>query len=156
ARALRPKVRVILRAFNESFDQALERTLGTHTAFSVSALAAPTFAAAAISRGAEHVLPVGDVLLGVSELVVPADRELERTVGEFERAHGVRVVQHIEAGGREVRPAERRSLSVSDRVVLLGTLPRVEAACALNPAAVARDLSGTPLPRHPTPEHNTV
>src|SRR5262249_53082503 len=80
----------------------------------------------------------------------------ERTVGDFERAHGVRVVQHIEAGGREVRPAERRSLSASDRVVLLGTLPRVEAACALNPAAVARGLTGAPLPPHPTPERDTV
>src|SRR5262249_57864766 len=64
--------------------------------------------------------------------------------------------EQVESSGRESRPGAARSLAASDRVVFLGPLSRVEAVGALNPEAVARDLSGTPLPRHPTPERDTV
>lgn len=74
ARVERPNMRVILRAFSEDFDRGLERSFGRDTAFSASALAAPSFAAATVAREIEHVLPLDGELLGVARVALrPAD-----------------------------------------------------------------------------------
>src|SRR5579872_6808525 len=94
ARAANPRIRVILRAFNEDFDNGLERRFGPHTAFSASALAAPTFAAAAAARNIEHVLPLDSQLLAVTTLSMPAVSSPGPTVLQFEQHFHVRAL-HI-------------------------------------------------------------
>jgi Trk K+ transport system NAD-binding subunit len=154
ARALRPDLRVVLRAFNETFDQALERHFGANTAYSVSALAAPTFAGAAISRGAAHVLPLDNVLLGVGELDLPA--QIKGAAQEFERANGVRIVQHADSAGHVQPVAGTRPLRAGDRLTFVGTLAGVEALRALAGGPPEVGATGVPLLDHPTTQYDTV
>ncbi len=147
ARAIRPGTRVILRAFSETFDQALERHFGQDTAFSVSALAAPTFAAAMITRGVDHVLPLESSLLGVSEITVAPLRKGQPpvTIETFEREHGVRVVAYADRSGKSAEPTPSRGLRVGDKVTYLATLERVEALRLASDGGTER-AQGDPLP----------
>jgi Trk K+ transport system NAD-binding subunit len=157
ARALRPNIRVILRAFSETFDQALDRHFGENAAFSVSALAAPTFAAAMISRGAEHVLPLGTSLLGVGDLrpsALPMGPPAP-TVGEFERQYNLRVVAYSDGAGRMQTALTGRRLQPTDRIAFVGTLDRIEALRGVLRGAAATGAESVPLLQHPTATFDT-
>jgi Trk K+ transport system NAD-binding subunit len=124
ARALRPKLRVILRAFNEQMDLNLENTFGINSVFSSSALAAPTFAAATVRRGLEHVVPVGnrDYLLGIGQVnlkVAPAPGE---TIQSLETRLQVRVL----SDGKGINTAH--TVSRGQSLPVIGRLGPVEAA----------------------------
>lgn len=125
ARAANPRIRVILRAFNEDFDHGLERRFGPHTAFSASALATPTFAAAAAARNIEHVLPLDAQLLAVTTLSMPAVASPGPTLRQLEQHFHVRAL-HIGAA----RAAAARTLAAGDHLTVLGTLPTIQALYA--------------------------
>ena len=156
ARAERPDMRVVLRVFNEALDSNLERGFGPNSAFSASALAAPTFAAAAVSREIDHALPLADDLLGVTQIVIQPDSQLSGFVHAVEQAHHIRVLQHWDAGGRHLRPGLMAQLTGGDTVTLLGPLEALEALRVKN----VRDsrlgfLKPLPL-QHPTDQYDTV
>jgi Trk K+ transport system NAD-binding subunit len=132
ARTLRPDLRVILRVFSEELDHNLERGLGANTAFSASALGAPTFAAAAMSREIDFVLPLAGSLLGVTAITIEPDSQLAGFVRAVEEAERVRVMRHHSAGGRRVTRGLMSQLSAGDRVTLIGALPQIEALRARN------------------------
>ncbi|HWQ12510.1 MAG TPA: NAD(P)-binding protein, partial [Roseiflexaceae bacterium] len=113
ARALRPDLRVILRIFNDELDEHLERSLGPNSAFSASALAAPTFAAAAISRDIDHVLPLDGVLLAVTQPATGPD--VASAVAE---ARGLQVLH---------RPAPGLHAPGGGQATVIGTLPAIAA-----------------------------
>jgi Trk K+ transport system NAD-binding subunit len=152
ARTVRPDIRVVVRAFSEQLDEQLDRIFGEDSTFSHSALAAPTIAAAAISREISYAIPVGAQLLGVAELVVQTGSQLTGSVQECETSRGVRVVEHRTARGKPPPGAPARALfQPGDRVTLLGTLAALEQVRSRN------HLPGQPWPpQHPTPERNTV
>lgn len=128
ARRSHPTIHTVLRIFHEKLDYNLERsTFGTNTAFSSSALAAPTLAAASVCRGITYALPLPDGLLGIAELTVTAGGKLDTLIYKIEEEFHVRVVSYT---GREsgqhscwrhrIRPTTR--LYGGDRVLLMGTL----------------------------------
>jgi Trk K+ transport system NAD-binding subunit len=123
---VRPAIRVILRVFNDELDSNLERSFGPNSAFSASALAAPTFAAAAVSRAIDVVLPVGDTLLGVALLTIEPSSRLAGLVRAVEEAHAIRVIHHEVGAGRRQRTPTCR-LADGDTIAVLGTLPALEA-----------------------------
>lgn len=96
-RNLRPDIRVILRAFSEDFDRGLEHVFGANTAFSSSALAAPTFAVAAITRHVEQVVQLDDELLALIPVDVPANWQGLRALEERYR---VRVLAESTSKGK--------------------------------------------------------
>jgi Trk K+ transport system NAD-binding subunit len=126
-RAERPGIRVVLRVFNEELDQNLERSFGSNSAFSTSALGAPTFAAATISREIDYVLPVAGKLLGVTRHVIRPGSRLCGITRDVERQHGIRVLVHQAAGGTRPQRAPARRLGPADRVVLIGALDALDA-----------------------------
>ena len=129
ARAANPRVRVILRAFNEDFDRGLERRFGPHTAFSASALAAPTFAAAAAARNIEHVLPLDSQLLAVTTLTMPKLTAPGPTPRQFEDSFHVRVL-HTGLSSGSVPTARSRAIATGDRLTVIGALPAIQALYA--------------------------
>ncbi|HEV2238983.1 MAG TPA: NAD-binding protein [Ktedonobacterales bacterium] len=150
ARTMRPKVRVVLRAFSEELDSNLERIFGPDSAFSQSALAAPTIAAATVSREIGYAVPVGPHLLGVAELAVPAGAA-PASVDALERTHSVRVVTHQDAAGRLPRGKAATTLRPGDRLTLIGTLD------ALEDVRVRHLPSGAPVPpQHPSAELDSI
>jgi Trk K+ transport system NAD-binding subunit len=156
ARAVRPDIRVILRVFNEELDRNLERTFGPNSAFSASALAAPTFAAAAVSRAIDWVLPVGETLLGISQLAIQPNSQLSGFVRAIEESNDIRVLQHQDASGRRLRRDPLRPLGSGDRVTVLGPLAALEMLRIKNVRGSKLGfLSPLPL-QHPTEQLNTV
>ncbi|HEX9371949.1 MAG TPA: NAD-binding protein, partial [Roseiflexaceae bacterium] len=144
-----------LRIFREELDRNLERGFGPNSAFSASALAAPTYAAASISREVDYVLPAGDDLLGVAQLTVQPDSRLAGPAGAIEQAHGVRVLLHHDAAGLPVRRDPQRPLGGGDRMTLLGSLSALEALRIDNAGGVSGALPPPPH-QHPTERHDTV
>lgn len=156
ARALRPTIRVILRAFSEDLDHDLERTFGRNTAFSTSALAEPTFTASALSRDLSHAIPLGDgpELLGLAQLVVSKGSLLTRTAREVEETYGVRLL--LGSGQKRGGPsAYVKIIRAGETVLALGPLAALEALRHANDPA-GQPGSEPPLPQHPTPTHDTI
>jgi Trk K+ transport system NAD-binding subunit len=138
ARDVRPRLPVVLRAFDEELDAGVEKVFGTDSTFSTSALAAPTLAAAVLSRGIDHVLPAtdGEEPLGVTHLVLPEKSGLAGPVAKFEQQYGVRVLATSRNGTvAPWRPSA--SLRGGDRVELVGTLAAVEALRRMSIAETA-------------------
>ncbi len=125
---VRPDVQMVMRIFDEELDTNLERSFGTNSAFSSSALAAPTLAAAAVSRNIVRVLPLSDCMIGISEITIAPDHELSGFVRSIEEKYDVRVLRHIDAHGRERHANLMNTLGGGDRVMLLGLLENLEAA----------------------------
>jgi Trk K+ transport system NAD-binding subunit len=150
ARTIKPQMRVVLRAFSEELDSNLERIFGPDSAFSHSALAAPTIAAAAISRDIGYAVPAGPDLLAVSELVVPAGAA-PASLAELEHTHRVRVVAHQDARDRPARGRAASELRPGDRLTLIGTL------AAMEDVRVRHLPVGGPVPlQHPSAELDSV
>lgn len=139
ARAERPSVRVILRAFSEDFDRGLERGFGRDTAFSASALAAPSFAAATVAREIEHVLPLDGALLGVARVALRAADATPTGLRALEARYDVRFVpEPLRAGYATV----------------MGRLSSLE---ALRLAGATGDgVRALPTPFQPGERHDTV
>jgi Trk K+ transport system NAD-binding subunit len=91
--SLAPQVRVVLRLFDPDLAARVERAFGIHISRSPSALAAPTFAAAAAGEHVLATIAVGAEVLAVARLrVEPGCRAQGRTVAELEAATGSRVL----------------------------------------------------------------
>jgi|HigsolmetaAR202D_1030399.scaffolds.fasta_scaffold00384_29 K+ transport systems, NAD-binding component len=173
ARRRQSKLPIVLRIFNDELDTNLENRFGHNSAFSASALAAPTFATAAMGRSIAHVLPlppgftVGDpsvTFLGVMQLTIARNSQLIGPPQACEDRFGVRILRHIKAkdlrkhGVRLRQPRTARQISTElapgDIVVLLGPMATLEQLRQLNEhdhnqqQAPLRSFSLEPLPGH--------
>ncbi len=120
ARNLRPDgMRCVLRIFNEDLDRSLERSFGQHSAFSASALAAPTYAAAAVSRDIETALPVFGQVIATTQIVAAGVARL--TPAALERAYDVRLLNLSPPVGLGNGTIANRS-----RITAIGTLDALE------------------------------
>lgn len=147
ARRQRPDLPVSLRIFNDELDTNLELTFGRNSAFSASALAAPTLAAAAIGRAIAHVLPLPEEFgtssdeyrfLGVLQLTIGDSSLLAGDLYSAEDQFDIRVLRHLDRYGRVKnawRSDARRAppqIEPDDIVLLLGQLNMLETARAAN------------------------
>lgn len=132
ARRSYPQLPAVMRIFNRKLDRDLEQTFGRNSAFSSSALAAPTFAAAAVGREIAHVLSLPEGLVGLTELTVARESDLSGFVRAVEERHRVRVIRHRDAAGRERRGGFLSKLEADDAVLLLGALDDLERVRADN------------------------
>jgi Trk K+ transport system NAD-binding subunit len=157
ARRRRPDIQTVLRIFNRELDRNLERSFGRNSAFSSTALAAATFAAAAVSRDIIHVINLPERLLALSELNVAADSELSGFVDAIEQRFEVRIVRLRDTDGRERERRFMARLDAGDRVLLLGTLEALaQVRLANEEGSKLAFLSATRLPPPPDERLNTV
>ena len=168
ARSARPELRMILRVFGEDLDQNLERGFGRNSAFSASALAAPTYVAASVSREVDVVLPLGDQLLGITHLAIQPDSQISGFVRAIEEQHGIRVLTHADPTGRAIRRLSSprpgasggldlmRQLNSGDHVTLLGSLAALEALRLKNVRGSKLNVMRARRLEHPTEQYDTV
>ena len=105
ARELNPKVKVVMRMFDAELAKKIERGFGIHTAFSVSALAAPAFAAAATRVNVSYSFYMDNVLLNVSQVTVERGSPLVgKTLAEVERELDLTIVQYKSAAKTDLHP----------------------------------------------------
>lgn len=156
ARRRHPEFPTVLRIYNRDLDLNLERRFGRNTAFSSSALAAPTFAAAAMSRAIVNVIDLPEGLLGISELTVAPESALCGFVQAVEQQQRVRVIRRRNAAGHDRPLAFLQRIEAGDRLLLLGTLEALEEARRDNrPGSKLDFLDALPRQR-PSKEYNTV
>lgn len=123
ARELNPGVKVVMRMFDPELAQRIEKGFGIHTAFSVSALAAPTIAAASMRFNVKSSFYVGDTLLNISEVaIVPGSTIDGWTIQHLESEMDISVVGYYENGAACLHPAPGVRLRSGDKILALATL----------------------------------
>ena len=140
AREIKPEIKVVMRMFDPDLARRVEKGFGIHTAFSTSALAAPSFAAAAMRVNVRHSFYVDDVLLNLSEVILAADSQLVgRTVQQLEKEYELSVVLYQGIAGADLHPDPGHRLSGGDRLLVLASLDTLRqlgdlGCCAAPPA----------------------
>jgi len=147
ARAENPKIRAVVRLFNDDLDRGLERTLQASVGFSTTALAAPTFATAT-SAEIDYLLSIDDGHFGITEVTVTSGSQFVGKAQQLATTYGVRVLQHQRPRHKATQRAGNAVLAVGDRVTLLGTLSALEMVRQRNHDHAAMALPVT-KPRRP-------
>jgi Trk K+ transport system NAD-binding subunit len=131
ARELNPNVKVVMRMFDYELAKKIERGFGIHTAFSVSALAAPAFAAAATRANVSYSFYMDNVLLNVSQVTVERGSPLAgKTLGQVERELDLTIVQYKSAAKTDLHPDPDIVIGGDDCIAVfaeLGTLGKLNA-----------------------------
>ncbi len=132
ARRRRAGLQTVLRIYNRELDANLEHSFGPNTAFNISNLAAPTFAAAAICRNIVQAISLPEDLLGITEITVAPASALVGSARSVEDGYAVRVLRHRDQAGRERRGGTTRKIAAADVLLLLGRLNALEQVRADN------------------------
>ncbi len=129
-----PHVPVVLRAFDPALADQLEQGLNIRRAYSVSALAAPAFIAAACGDEVLETLRLGDGEVPICRLTVRAGSPLAgQTPSEVETRLRCSVVARLRSGGwQPVGGEDGTALAVGDSVLVGGPLSSVLRALCLN------------------------
>jgi Trk K+ transport system NAD-binding subunit len=120
ARRINPKIRVVIRIFDNEFAQALNEQFG-FTAFSATSMAAPSFAAAA--AGVEMTNPIsidGETLSLAHLTIADGSRYTNLTVGEVEKYYNLSIVLLRRNHHSDLHPAPEIHLSSGDVLAVLG------------------------------------
>jgi len=134
AREVAPDVPVVLRAFDPTLADQLEQGLNIRRAYSVSALAAPAFIAAACGDEVLETLRLGDDEVPICRLTVRAGSPLAgQTPSEIEMRLTCSVIARLNDGGwHPVGGEDDTALAVGDSVLIGGPLSPVLRALCLN------------------------
>jgi voltage-gated potassium channel len=123
ARELNPGVKVVMRMFDPELAQRVEKGFGIHTAFSVSALAAPTIAAASMRFNVKSSFYVGDTLVNISEVTIMPGSAIDGwTIQKLENELDLSVVGYYEDDVAHLHPAPDLRLSSKDKILVLANL----------------------------------
>jgi Trk K+ transport system NAD-binding subunit len=123
----------VMRMFDPELAQRVEKGFGIHTAFSVSALAAPTFAAASMRVNVRSSFYVGDQLLNISEITVHPGSALEGwSIERLERSLDLSVVSHIDGETTHLHPDANLILAAPCQLLVLATLETLQKLDAVN------------------------
>ena len=136
ARNIAPGIRVVMRMFDQNMADKIREGFNIHIAMSQSAMAAPSFATAAIDRSIVNSFVVEDKLIVLQRWVVEPDGPFRGiTVGDVMRRHGLGVVKRRPRDGEinlfpspETRIEEGDSLLVQGPFDVLAELRRKTAA----------------------------
>lgn len=139
ARTLRPALRIVTRVASDDLERNLATTLGPRAAYNPPVLAAPTFAAAAISRGIDVMLPTGNAALAVATLTLDVAHQAPSAVQALADQFAVRVVVRGKGPTR-------------DQLTVIGPITALENLRVAIPGNLE---SASPL-LHPDATHNTI
>jgi voltage-gated potassium channel len=148
ARELHPDIKVVLRMFDETLASKVEKGFGIHTAFSMSALSAPAFAAAATRAHIDYSFYVGGTLLHVSQLNIDGDSPLlDLTLETAERKFNMTIVMHQTAGELHLHPTSDEVVKENDTLVVFATLETLGLIGGLNHTGGHRHRNQNPAKR---------
>lgn len=119
-------IQTVLRIYNHELDTNLERNFGPNTAFCISDLAAPTFAAATVSREIAQVINLPEGMLGISEINVAPDSLISGFMRAIEDRYSVRILQQRDQRGREQRRGFIQKIEAGDSILCLGRMEDIE------------------------------
>ncbi|MEA2574495.1 MAG: hypothetical protein QOH93_1793 [Chloroflexia bacterium] len=122
ARAINPKLRVVLRLFDTDLAARVERAFNIHISRSVSSLAAPTFAAAAVGGRVIATTAVGTRVLIVGQGKVQEGSWADgKSIDQLQGAIEGRAILLSDDGHRMWRPEPMRVLAAGQELVVATT-----------------------------------
>jgi len=128
---MNPQVKVVMRMFDAELAKKIERGFGIHTAFSVSALAAPAFAAAATRANVSYSFYMDNTLLNVSQVTIePGAPLVGKTLGQIARELELTIVQYKGSAKMDLHPDPNIVIEGNDGIAVfaeLGTLGKLNA-----------------------------
>jgi len=129
ARRMNPRIKVIMRLFDQQIASKLSGALTLDAAFSSSALAAPVVAAMAIDSHVLAAYQIGGVSHVTFELRVQAGSPvLSRTVASMEAEYSARVLARTSKdGATQAPPAANSGLAAGDVLVVHAPTARMNA-----------------------------
>jgi Trk K+ transport system NAD-binding subunit len=123
ARELNPNIKVVLRMFDAKLAQNVSKGFNIQTVFSVSALAAPAFAAAATRAQVDYSFKLEGQLLNVSTITFdPTSPFIGKTVGQIQDDAGCAIVGTWANGGMQMNPHRDHMVQAGERYYVLGGL----------------------------------
>lgn len=129
ARAVNPKIRTIVRLFDDDFAREVRQAFGITAAYSASALAAPAFAAAAADLEVGAPVHVHGRVLSMSHFTInPTSLLVEHAVGDIEQLYDLSIVLLRRGEKAELHPADEVMLQAGDEITVFadaGTLHKV-------------------------------
>ncbi len=125
ARRLNPRIRVVLRLFDQGIAEKVRAAGMADEAFSASALAAPTIASMALGGHVLASYESGGATWVTAEVAAPASGAL--TVAEVEARFGVRVLAVLGKGEPADLPSADASVAPGCTLVVHGRTDRVDA-----------------------------
>ena len=136
-RELNPNVKIVMRMFDADLAKKIERGFGVHTAFSVSALAAPAFAAASTRANVAYSFYMDNTLLNVSQVTIePGSPLVGKTLTQIERELDLTIVQYKSATKMDLHPDPNIVIEGDDCIAVfaeLGTLGKLNALAKRKP-----------------------
>ncbi|NER96337.1 MAG: potassium channel protein [Symploca sp. SIO1B1] len=128
ARVLNPQIRIINRLFNQTLGERLDQTLPHHVSLSVSALAAPVFAFAALGSQAIGKLELFNQTWPIYEELIDEDHPwLGRYVSDLWESRSRMLIYYLPAHGQlDLISAvvQGKQLQLGDRLII-GTQPKI-------------------------------
>jgi voltage-gated potassium channel len=133
ARELNPDAKVVMRLFDPELAQRIEKGFGIHTAYSVSALAAPVFAAASMRVNVKASFYLDDHLLNISELTVHPGSTIENwSIGRLEEEINLSVVSYSQAEKMQLHPESNVPLTAGTKLLVLASLDTLDCLTKMN------------------------
>ena len=148
AREMHPDIKVVLRMFDETLANKVEKGFGIHTAFSMSALSAPAFAAAATRAHIDYSFYVGGTLLHVSQISIDGGSPLKGlTLEQAEQRYNMTVVMHQSGEELQLHPQHDEVIHTGDTLVVFATLETLGQIGGFNHDSEHRHSNQNPLKR---------
>lgn len=119
ARKIHPKLRIVLRMYDQELAEKIGDTMDIHLAFSTAMLAAPLFATASMDPCILNSFYVEERLLVIARVTVAEGSELVgKTVGDLVKAHQLVVVTYKRGEGTVFHPPTDVQVQAGDVITI--------------------------------------
>ena len=136
ARKQNPRVRVVLRMFDQNMADKVREGFNIHLAMSPSALSAPTFATSAIAPATVSSVVLDGQVVSMQRWLVRTDGPLcGRTILDVMAEERLSVVEHVRGASHTICPMPDTTLEPGDGLMLQGPIKRLQALRDRMPAA---------------------
>jgi Trk K+ transport system NAD-binding subunit len=127
ARALNPVIQVVIRIFDDQLSEHIRQTFGYNVAvYSTSALAAPTFVAAALNQMNMHRIELDGISQAIARLQIEPAALQDISIAQLDGEENLMVLLHAHNGRVDIPPKMETPLKVGDEIVVMTNEAKVE------------------------------
>lgn len=127
ARDINPKIKVVLRMFDSQLADKVSKGFNIQTAFSVSALAAPALAAAAMRHNVDYSFKLRNQLLNVTTLrFAQGSRFIGKSVEQVAQMANCSFISKQVGDTLEMHPSGNGFIQVGDVFTIVGSMAAIE------------------------------
>ena len=128
ARTLNPMIRIVMRIFDRQLRDQLSQSLGANAfVYSTSAIAAPTFVAAALNRMNIRPVKIGQEIQAIVRLQIESPFLKDLPVSKLQFEDDLTVLLHARGDEVHIPPDLSMHLQIGDEIVVMATEAKLEA-----------------------------